>query len=153
MIGSNRGYAITVNRLAEIIEEKGSEVLEIDADASVLEAVERMVQNNVGSLLVTMDGEVTGIVTERDYLRRVTVEGRTEDAPVREIMSSPLVVATLETTVDECMAMMTDRRIRHIPVVDEERVVGLVSIGDLVKFKSKLQSFEIQFLNDYIAAG
>ncbi len=142
-----------MNRLAEIIEEKGSEVLEIDADASVLEAVERMVQNNVGSLLVTMDGEVTGIVTERDYLRRVTVEGRTEDAPVREIMSSPLVVATLETTVDECMAMMTDRRIRHIPVVDEERVVGLVSIGDLVKFKSKLQSFEIQFLNDYIAAG
>ena len=153
MIGSNRGYATTVNRLAEIIEEKGSEVLEIDADASVLEAVERMVQNNVGSLLVTMDGEVTGIVTERDYLRRVTVEGRTEEAPVREIMSSPLVVATLETTVDECMAMMTDRRIRHIPVVDEERVVGLVSIGDVVKFKSKLQSFEIQFLNDYITAG
>ena len=142
-----------MNRLAEIIEEKGSGVLEIDADASVLEAVERMVQNNIGSLLVTVNGEVTGIVTERDYLRRVTVEGRTEDAPVREIMSSPLVVATLETTVDECMAMMTDRRIRHIPVVDEERVVGLVSIGDVVKFKSKLQSFEIQFLNDYITAG
>ena len=144
---------MTVNRLAEIIEEKGSEVLEIDADASVREAVERMVQNNVGSLLVTVDGEVTGIVTERDYLRRVMLEGRTEGAPVREIMSSPLVVATVETTVDECMAMMTGRRIRHIPVVDEERVVGLVSIGDLVKFKSKLQSFEIQFLNDYITAG
>ena len=153
MNGSNRGYALTVNRLAEIIEEKGSEVLEIDADASVREAVERMVQNNVGSLLVTVDGEVTGIVTERDYLRRVMLEGRTEQAPVREIMSSPLVVAKLETTVDECMAMMTDRRIRHIPVVDEERVVGLVSIGDVVKFKSKLQSFEIQFLNDYITAG
>jgi signal-transduction protein with cAMP-binding, CBS, and nucleotidyltransferase domain len=144
---------MTVNRLAEIIEEKGSEVLEIDAEASVREAVARMVQNNVGSLLVTVDGEVTGIVTERDYLRRVMLEGRTEEAPVREIMSSPLVVAKLETTVDECMAMMTDRRIRHIPVVDEERVVGLVSIGDVVKFKSKLQSFEIQFLNDYITAG
>ncbi len=144
---------MTVNRLAEIIEEKGSEVLEIDADASVREAVELMVQNNVGSLLVTVDGEVTGIVTERDYLRRVMLEGRTEEAPVREIMSSPLVVAKLETTVDECMAMMTDRRIRHIPVVDEEKVVGLVSIGDVVKFKSKLQSFEIQFLNDYITAG
>ena len=144
---------MTVNRLAEILEEKGGEVLEIDGDSSVFEAVQLMVENNVGSLLVTERGEVAGIVTERDYLRRVTLEGRTEEAPVREIMSAPLVVATLETTVDECMAMMTDRRIRHIPVVEGEKVVGLVSIGDLVKFKSKLQSFEIQFLNDYITAG
>jgi IMP dehydrogenase len=83
----------------------------------------------------------------------VTLEGRTEEAPVREIMSAPLVVATVETTIDECMALMTDRRIRHVPVVDEGRVVGMVSIGDLVKFKSKLQTFEIQFLNDYITAG
>jgi CBS domain-containing protein len=145
--------AMTVNTLAEILEEKGGEVLEIDGDSSVLEAVQLMVENNVGSLLVTVDDEVAGIVTERDYLRRVTLEGRTEEAPVREIMSAPLVVATAETTVDECMAMMTDRRIRHIPVVEDEKVVGLVSIGDLVKFKSKLQSFEIQFLNDYITAG
>ena len=144
---------MTVNRLAEILEEKGGEVLEIDGNSSVFDAVQLMVENNVGSLLVTERGEVMGIVTERDYLRRVTLEGRTEEAHVREIMSSPLVVATLETTVDECMAMMTDRRIRHIPVVDEEKVVGVVSIGDLVKFKSKLQSFEIQFLNDYITAG
>ncbi|MCE3286661.1 MAG: histidine kinase [Gaiellaceae bacterium] len=144
---------MTVNRLAEILEEKGGDVLEIDGDSSVFEAVQLMVENNVGSLLVTERGEVAGIVTERDYLRRVTLESRTEEAPVREIMSSPLVVATLETSVDECMAMMTDRRIRHVPVVDEGEVVGLVSIGDLVKFKSKLQSFEIQFLNDYITAG
>jgi CBS domain-containing protein len=142
-----------VNRLAEILEEKGGDVLEIDAGSSVLEAVQLMVENNVGSLLVTERGDVAGIVTERDYLRRVTLEGRTEEAPVGEIMSAPLVVATPETTVDECMALMTDRRIRHVPVVDEDRVVGLVSIGDLVKFKSKLQSFEIQFLNDYITAG
>jgi signal-transduction protein with cAMP-binding, CBS, and nucleotidyltransferase domain len=142
-----------VNRLAEILEEKGANVLEIDADATVLEAVQQMVGMNVGSLLVTVEGEVSGIVTERDYLRRVTLEDRTEDAPVREIMSSPLVVATLDTTIDECMALMTDRRIRHVPVIDEGKVVGLVSIGDLVKFKSKQQSFEIQFLNDYITAG
>ena len=128
-------------------------MLQIDADATVLEAVQQMVAMNVGSLLVTVEGEVTGIVTERDYLRRVTLEDRTEDAQVREIMSSPLVVATLETTIDECMALMTDRRIRHVPVVDEGNVVGLVSIGDLVKFKSKLQTFEIQFLNEYITAG
>ena len=144
---------MSVNRLAEILEEKGGHVLEIDADATVLEAVQQMVAMNVGSLLVTVEGEVTGIVTERDYLRRVTLEDRTEEAPVREIMSAPLVVATPETTIDECMALMTDRRIRHVPVVDEGNVVGLVSIGDLVKFKSKLQTFEIQFLNDYITAG
>ena len=144
---------MSVNRLAEILEEKGGDVLEISADASVLEAVQEMVENNVGSLLVKDAGEVVGIVTERDYLRRVTLEGRTEEAPVSEIMSTPLVVATLETTIDECMALMTDRRIRHVPVVEEGNVVGLVSIGDLVKFKSKLQTFEIQFLNDYITAG
>lgn len=144
---------MSVNRLAEILEEKGGHVLEIDADASVLDAVQQMVAMNVGSLLVTVEGEVTGIVTERDYLRRVTLEDRTEGAPVREIMSSPLVVATPETTIDECMALMTDRRIRHVPVVEDGKVVGLVSIGDLVKFKSKLQTFEIQFLNDYITAG
>ncbi len=144
---------MSVNRLAEILEEKGGDVLEIDADATVLEAVQQMVAMNVGSLLVTVEGEVTGIVTERDYLRRVTLEDRTEQAPVREIMSAPLVVATPETTIDECMALMTDRRIRHVPVVEEGKVVGLVSIGDLVKFKSQLQTFEIQFLNDYITAG
>ena len=144
---------MSVNRLAEILEEKGGNVLKIDADATVLEAVQQMVAMNVGSLLVTVEGEVTGIVTERDYLRRVTLEDRTEDARVREIMSAPLVVATPETTIDECMALMTDRRIRHVPVVEDGKVVGLVSIGDLVKFKSKLQTFEIQFLNDYITAG
>jgi signal-transduction protein with cAMP-binding, CBS, and nucleotidyltransferase domain len=142
-----------VNCLAEILEEKGGDVLEISVDTSVLEAVQEMVDHNVGSLLVTDGGEVVGIVTERDYLRRVTLQGLTEEAPVSAIMSSPLVVATRETTIDECMALMTDRRIRHVPVVEDGKVVGLVSIGDLVKFKSKQQTFEIQFLNDYITAG
>ncbi len=142
-----------MSRLAEILAEKGGDVLEIAADATVLEAVQLMVEKNVGSLLVTEAGEVTGIVTERDYLRRVTLEGRTEQAPVGEIASSPLIVVTPETTIDECMALMTDRRIRHVPVVDGGRVVGIVSIGDLVKFQSKQQSFQIQFLNEYISAG
>jgi CBS domain-containing protein len=145
---------MTVNRLYEILEEKGGDVLEIDAEASVFEAVQLMVEMNVGSLLVTEGGEITGIVTERDYLRRVTLEGRAErQTAVREIMSSPLIVASPETTVDECMALMTDRRIRHVPVVEDGNVVGLVSIGDLVKFKSKLQTFEIQYLTNYITAG
>jgi CBS domain-containing protein len=128
-------------------------VLKIDADASVHEAVERMVEANVGSLLVTESGDVRGIVTERDYLRRVAVEGRTDrETSVREIMSSPLIVVTPQTSVDECMALMTKRRLRHLPVVDAGEVAGIVSIGDVVKFQSRQQSFEIQFLHDYIAA-
>jgi CBS domain-containing protein len=143
-----------VNQLSEILAEKGTDVLTIEADVSVFEAVRKMVDANVGSLLVTEDGEIAGIVTERDYLRRVTLEGRTDkEIEVREIMSAPLVVATPETSIDECMAMMTDRRIRHIPVVEGGEVVGVVSIGDVVKFKSKQQSFEIQYLTDYITSS
>jgi CBS domain-containing protein len=142
-----------MNQLSEILDEKGHDVLRIEADASVVEAVKRMVEANVGSLLVTEGDEITGIVTERDYLRRVALEGRTDkETAVREIVSSPLIVVTPQTTVDECMALMTDRRTRHVPVVDGGEVVGIVSIGDVVKFKSKRQSFEIQFLHDYIGA-
>ena len=142
-----------MNTLQEILAEKGYEVLRVDAGVSVLEAVEQMVEANVGSLLVTDRGDDVGIVTERDYLRRVALSGRTEEEiAVREIISSPLIVATRETTVDECMALMTDRRIRHVPVVDGDAVIGIVSIGDLVKFTSKRQSFEIKYLTDYITS-
>ena len=144
-----------MNQVSEILGDKGNEVLEIEADASVLEAVKRMVEANIGSLLVRDAGEVAGIVTERDYLRSVALEGPAdEQITVREIMSSPLVVVSPETTIDECMALMTDRRIRHVPVVGADgEVVGIVSIGDVVKFKSKQQSFEIRYLTDYITAG
>jgi CBS domain-containing protein len=142
-----------MNQVSEILDEKGGDLLQIEADASVLEAVKRMVEANVGSLLVTEGGAITGIVTERDYLRRVTLEGRTDkETSVREIMSSPLIVVTPQTTIDECMAVMTDRRFRHLPVVEGGEVVGIVSIGDLVKFKSKQQSFEIKYLTEYITA-
>lgn len=142
-----------MSTLAEILDEKGHDVLRVDGSASVLDAVKQMVEANVASLLVTEDGEIKGIVTERDYLRRVTLQDRDErDTAVREIMSSPLVAVTPETTVEESMAMMTDRRIRHLPVVERGEVVGIVSIGDLVKFTSKKQSFEIKYLNDYITA-
>jgi CBS domain-containing protein len=143
-----------MNHVSEILGDKGNEVLKIDAEASALDAVRQMVGANTGSLLVTDGGEVTGIVTERDYLRRVAQEGPTdENVTVREIMSSPLVVVSPETEIDECMAVMTDRRIRHLPVVDDGDVVGIVSIGDVVKFKSKQQSFEIRYLTDYITSG
>jgi CBS domain-containing protein len=142
-----------MSHVSEILDEKGRRVLEIDAEVSVLAAVKQMVDANVGSLLVTEGGEVRGIVTERDYLRRVAAEGRVDaETPVREIMSSPLIVVTPETSVDECMAVMTSRRIRHLPVVDEGGVAGIISIGDLVKYQSKQQSVQIQFLHDYIGA-
>jgi signal-transduction protein with cAMP-binding, CBS, and nucleotidyltransferase domain len=143
-----------MSTVSEILGDKGGDVLRIDAGASVFEAVQQMVEANVGSLLVTDGRDIAGIVTERDYLRRVTLEGRTDrDTAVGEIMSSPLVVVTPETEIDECMAVMTDRRIRHLPVVEGGDVIGIVSIGDIVKFKSKQQSFEIQYLTDYITAG
>jgi CBS domain-containing protein len=143
-----------VNRVKEILDEKGHDVLQIEGDATVLEAVRTMVEAGVGSLLVMDGGEVAGIFTERDYLRRMTLEGRDDkDTAVRDVMSAPLVVVTPEITIDECMAMMTDRRIRHLPVVEGGNVVGIVSIGDVVKFKSKQQSFEIKYLTDYISAG
>jgi signal-transduction protein with cAMP-binding, CBS, and nucleotidyltransferase domain len=143
-----------MGQVSEILDAKGHRVLRIDADATVLEAVKQMVSANVGSLLVIDSGEIAGIVTERDFLRRVADdEGSDNDASVREIMSSPLIVVTPQTSVDECMALMTNRRIRHVPVVDDGEVTGIVSIGDVVKFKSREQSFEIQFLHDYISAG
>jgi CBS domain-containing protein len=151
---SASGYE-PVSDVAKVLEGKGSEVLTIDAEATVFEAIKRMVDANVGALLVTDGGRVVGIVTERDYLRRVTLEGRTEkETLVREIMTSPPVYVTPETSVEECMAVMTERRIRHLPVFAEGRdLVGVVSIGDLVKFKSKEQDFQIRFLTEYIESG
>jgi CBS domain-containing protein len=144
-----------VSDVAKVLEGKGSEVLTIDAEATVFEAIKRMVDANVGALLVTERERVVGIVTERDYLRRVTLEGRTEEETlVREIMTSPLVYVTPETSVEECMAVMTERRIRHLPVFREGRdLVGVVSIGDVVKFKSAEQDFQIKFLTEYIESG
>jgi CBS domain-containing protein len=143
-----------MNRVSEILGDKGNEVRKIDGGASALEAVREMVGANIGSLVVTDGDEVIGIVTERDFLRRVAHEGPTDDSvTVRDIMSSPLIVVSPETEIDECMAVMTDRRIRHLPVVDDGDVVGVVSIGDVVKFKSKQQSFEIRYLTDYITSG
>src|SRR5215218_8497947 len=112
-----------------------------------------MVDENVGAVLVTHDGEISGIFTERDYLRRIAVEGRTSrETQVREVMSSPVVVVTPETSVDEAMAIMSDRKIRHVPVVEAGEIAGMISIGDLVQFQSKQQTFQIQYLTEYISA-
>jgi CBS domain-containing protein len=144
-----------VEYVSDILDEKGREVLSIEGEATVFEAIRRMVEANVGSLLVLEAGKLAGIVTERDYLRRVALEGRTEkETPVREIMSSPLVYVTPATSLDECMGVMTERRIRHLPVLGDNRdVLGIVSIGDLVKYRSKQQDVRIRLLTDYISSA
>jgi CBS domain-containing protein len=143
-----------MTRVSEILRGKGTDVLKIDASATVYEALEKMVELNVGSILVTDGGggEVVGIMTERDYLRKIVLQGRTSrGTEVREIMTAPLVYVTPETSLEETMAIMTDRRIRHLPVVENDDVVGILSIGDVVKFQSREQSFQIQYLTDYIS--
>jgi CBS domain-containing protein len=139
-------------RVADILRGKGTDVLKIEASATVFAALEKIVERNVGSILVTEGGEVVGIMTERDYLRKIAVLGRTShNTKVSEIMTSPLVYVTPETTIEETMAIMTDRRIRHLPVVENDDVVGILSIGDVVKYQSREQSFQIQYLTDYIS--
>ena len=141
-------------RIAEILRGKQTDVLKIDASATVFDALKKIVEQNVGSILVTRDDDVVGIMTERDYLRKIAIFGRTShDTLVGEIMSSPLIYVTPETTVEESMAIMTDRRIRHLPVVENDEVVGIVSIGDVVKFQSREQSFQIKYLTEYISGG
>jgi CBS domain-containing protein len=143
-----------MSRVAEILRGKGADVLKIDASATVFDAIKKIVDRNVGSILVTEGDEIVGIMTERDYLRKIAIQGRTShDTLVGEIMSSPLVYVTPETTIEESMAIMTDRRIRHLPVVEDESVVGIISIGDLVKFQSREQSFQIKYLTEYISGG
>jgi CBS domain-containing protein len=141
--------------LAKILAEKTGDVIRIDGDATVFEAVKAMVDANVGAILVSgaHAGQISGIFTERDYLRRIAVEGRTSrDTKVRDVMSSPVIAVTPETTVEEAMALMTDRRIRHAPVVQGDELLGMISIGDLVRAQSHEQSFKIQYLTEYISA-
>ena len=143
-----------MGQVSAILDEKGREVLRIGGAVAALEAAKLMVERNVGSLLVMEDDETVGIVTERDYLRRVVAEELDgSKTPVREIMSAPLIVVTPQTSVDECMSVMTNRRIRHLPVAEGGGVAGIVSIGDVVKFQAREQTFELQFLQDYISAS
>jgi CBS domain-containing protein len=141
--------------VAKILEEKSGDVIRISGESTVFDAVKAMVDANVGAILVTGTdvNHIEGIFTERDYLRRIAVEGRTsQDTKVRDVMSAPVIVVTPDTSVEEAMALMTDRRIRHTPVVDGDRLVGMLSIGDLVRRQSREQDFKIQYLTEYISA-
>ena len=135
-----------------LLDRKGRELISIVQDASVFDAIKLMADRAVGSLLVMDGSHLKGIVTERDYARKVIIKGRSsESTEVREIMSTDIVSATSRQTVNECMNIMTDRRIRHLPVVDDGKVVGLISIGDLVQAIISDQQEEIEQLGQYIS--
>ena len=137
----------------QILENKPADVVTVAKDAPVLEVIRLMAEHHIGSVLVVESGHLLGIATERDYARKVILQGRSSsDTPVAQIMSSPVVSVSPETTAQTCMQIMTDRRIRHLPVLDPGgRVVGLVSIGDLVKAVIEDQREEIDQLQRYIA--
>jgi CBS domain-containing protein len=135
-----------------ILEAKGSRVHTIGPDDSVLDALERMAEKEIGALVVTeTSGEIVGLLSERDYARKVVLLGRvSRETPTRDIMTAEVVCVSPEQSVDTCMALMTQKKFRHLPVVKDERLVGIISIGDVVKAIIDDQQFAIDELQHYI---
>ena len=136
----------------EILNHKGTAVYCISPDATVFDAIQKMADKNVGALLV-MDGDkLIGIVSERDYTRKVAIKGKSsKQTSVREIITGNVIQVTPSHTVEDCMRLMTEHRVRHLPVVYEEQVLGVISIGDLVNWTISAQSTTIAQLNTYIS--
>lgn len=135
-----------------LLDAKGRTIISVQRDASVLDAIKLMADKGIGALVVVDDGELTGIVTERDYARKVIIKGRASDStPVADIMTVDVITASSQQTVNECMEMMTARKCRHLPVVDEGELVGIISIGDLVQAIIADQQEEIEQLEHYIS--
>ena len=135
-----------------ILKEKGTRVWTIPGDATVFEAIQLMAARNIGALVVVSDRNIEGIFTERDYTRKVALYGKSsKDTLVSDILSPNLVVATPDSTVEECMRLMTENRVRHLPVLAGDELAGIVSIGDLVNWTINTQSVEILQLHNYIS--
>lgn len=138
----------------ELLAKKGSEVWSVSPGATVYDALQLMAARNVGAVLVLDDGELAGILSERDYARQVILKGKaSRDTPVRDIMTTSVVSVSPERTIDDCMALMTERRIRHLPVLKSDVLLGVLSIGDVVKAVISEKEFHIEQLESYIASS
>ena len=140
-------------KIKQILSEKDIvAIYSVTPEASVFEAITQMAEKNVGAMLVVRDPDLVGIITERDYLREVALQGRaSRDTPVHEVMSRQVVYVEPDCSVEDAMTIMTQKRIRHLPVLDGERIAGMVSIGDLVKAKAAKHEMHIRTLEAYIA--
>ena len=140
--------------VGQLLEGKGAQVWSVQADSTVFEALRVMAQKGIGALLVLDAGAVVGILSERDYARKIALEGRASRyTPVTDIMSREVLSVSPRHTVNECMALMTTHKIRHLPVMENEAVVGMISIGDLVKSIIAEQEFVIEQMTNYIAGN
>ena len=138
----------------DIIRSKGNSIFSIEPGASVYRALEIMQEKNVSSLVVMENQQLVGIFTERDYARKVILKGKSSrETPVGDIMSGNVITVTPDSTVDYCMQLMTEKFIRHLPVVENDNLIGLVSIGDLVKYKIEEQKFIIENMEHYITGA
>jgi CBS domain-containing protein len=138
--------------LSDILNLKGTNVWTIAPDATVFDAIEKMAEKHLGALLVTEGAHLVGIISERDYTRKVALKGKSsKQTAVREILSGKVISATPQHTVEECMRLMTEHRIRHLPVLNSGTIVGLVSIGDLVNWIITAQQSTIEQLQTYIS--
>jgi CBS domain-containing protein len=137
--------------IGQLLRDKGHKVHSVGPDSTVYDAIRAMAEENIGSLLVMEGGKIVGIVTERHYARNVALKGRASPATrVEDIMERRVLYAKPDQSVEECMAIMTDKRVRHLPVIEQEKVTGLVSIGDLVKSIISDQKFTIDQLEHFI---
>jgi CBS domain-containing protein len=142
-----------MQQVKHLLESKGKEVYAVAPDASVYEAIQQMADKNVGALVVLKGSELVGIVSERDYARKVILKDRSSrDTAVNDIMTPTVITVSIDATVDECMRLCTDGRLRHLPVRDGDRVVGVISIGDLVKAVIAEQKQTINQLESYITS-
>jgi CBS domain-containing protein len=137
--------------IKQILEKKGRDIWVISPQAKVFDALKLMSEKNIGALIVVDKGRVAGVISERDYARRVILEGKSsKDVPVKQIMTPHVYGIHPETTAEECMALMTDKHIRHLPVIYNDRLLGVVSIGDIVKAIISEQEVTIEHLKNYI---
>ena len=138
--------------IKQLLDEKGSDIWSIGPQETVFRAIKDMAEKEIGALVVLDNGKLVGIISERDYARKVILKDKaSHDTTVEEIMTSPVVCGHLDQTVDECMALITDKRVRHLPIIDQDRIIGVISIGDLVKSIIAEQQFVIEQLEHYIS--